>query len=222
MMQALSRNSFYALEHMSHARAALCSDAWLCDARASIWPWLFTHLRKDYPAVAKDQQQLDFYGVCSRITVLGGPVMTPISHGLLLAPMFSHQLAGSTLRVTIFPRRDWKHDLKMMAFVLEAQSSYVVERAALDPDTDVVPDCYRVMFDELKELAGHEEDPVLERSKWVLAARVLYNSGVSLHNSLPLDAAVFKINLIKFNFDKRMKLILWLLVIFWCVLFAAI
>ncbi len=122
-------------------------------------------------------------GVCSKITILPQGAHMPIAPGVLLAPTFSYQLAGSTLRVVIRGEEELSMQSAALGMVrLNAANTWAltgkeppIAPSALEEAADAEFDATEAAIQSGQYQSRFGIRPL------TTVARVFGNAGVSIH-----------------------------------------
>lgn len=112
LILAMEKLSWFTLGDHAEMAAPEIPDMHLSDEATSFYPRMMAHLRQHEPAAFKAQQEWDAYGFLAKLTVVPGGGVLPVSGGgLMLLPVWSQQLSGTSLIISV---RSEEHKLKKL------------------------------------------------------------------------------------------------------------
>jgi len=102
LLQMLEFNSFWQLNAAARQQSLLVVDLQLADSSDNFFPAIYKHLEKYEKHAAVHVKERDVYGLQARMTLVPSAGALPMSGGgLMLLPVWSQQLSGSSLIYSI-------------------------------------------------------------------------------------------------------------------------
>lgn len=102
LLPSLERCSFFHLTKLADQQAPLAPDMQLAKTQYNFYPNMMAYMKVYEKAAYNAQMQSDVYGFLAKITVVVGSTALPLTGcGLMLLPTWNHQLAGTSLVVSI-------------------------------------------------------------------------------------------------------------------------